>query len=157
MDLEQWRIRWNIPLAAMDEFYRLFIPTTKVDDTYTEGGTNKILRLTAPQQGCILWRNNSGAAVDKRGQLVRYGLGNDSARINGVLKSSDLIGITPVQWQGKVFGVFTAVESKRADWRWSGNDHERAQANYLALVQRFGGIATFATNVNDYLIGIGRK
>ena len=80
-----------------------------------------------------MWRNNVGACTDDTGRLIRYGLGNDSAQLNAVIKSSDLIGITPVaaflastgRWER--LGVFTALEIKASDWRFSERD-ERATA-----------------------------
>lgn len=156
--LQEWAMRWRIPQEAWNELYSLFHPNIVPTGNYTETGLNAMLRIAAPQNGAILWRNNSGALLDKDGRPVRYGLGNDSKRINDVFKSSDLIGITPVVWAGKVFGVFTAVESKKADWR-PGEDRERetAQAAFLTKVEAMGGIGLFARTVDDYLIRIGRK
>lgn len=80
--------------------------------------------------------------LDNDGRMVRYGLGNDSKRLNDVWKSSDLIGITR--------GKFTAVEVKAPGWRGVSTAHERAQAAMLANVNALGGIGFFATSVEDY-------
>ena len=114
------------------------------------------LRLAASGHGDHLWRNNVGAAVDASGRMIRYGLGNDSARLNEQIKSSDLIGITRVivtpDMVGRVVGVFTAIEVKREDWGVSGvpTAREQAQAAFIQLVGRAGGRARFATCVADY-------
>lgn len=65
------------------------------------------IRLALGTGPSRLWRNNTGALKDARGQLVRYGL---------CPGSSDLIGfrtitITP-DMVGQQVAVFTAVEVK---------------------------------------------
>ena len=77
--------------------------------------------------------------------MVRYGLGNDSAQVNAVLKSSDLIGITPV---GGV-GIFTSYEIKKPGWRYTGTPREVAQLRWLELVVSLGGIGKFISDVRD--------
>ena len=55
------------------------------------------IRLAAGEHPDItLWRNNSGAFKDQTGRMVRFGLGNDSAKINKHMKSSDLIGFQTI-------------------------------------------------------------
>lgn len=106
-----------------------------------------LARLNSAKQKTLLWRNNSGAALDATGRPVRYGLANESSQINAVLKSSDLIGIeerTITQdMVGQVVGVFTAVECKHSAWRYSGTAHEKAQKNFIDLVNSKGGNAYF--------------
>lgn len=102
-----------------------------------------------------IWRNNVGAAEDKTGRQIRYGLGNDSAQLNKVIKSSDLIGITPViafvpsvGW--KTLGVFTALEVKSSDWRFSPSDERAvAQQKFHDIVRGAGGFAGFVVNPED--------
>ena len=109
------------------------------------------LRLFAGQSGGHLWRNNSGALRDATGRLVRFGLGNDSAAASKRFKSSDLIGVTPLTIQpqhvGTVIAVFTAIEVKDPMWPGVRNEREQAQARYIDLVRRAGGIAGFATTL----------
>ena len=102
-----------------------------------------------------IWRNNSGACEDKTGRLIRYGLGNDSAKLNKEIKSSDLIGITPtiafvpnIGWQ--TLGIFTALECKPSDWHIKSSD-ERAQAQlkFHDIVRQHGGYAGFVTKPDD--------
>jgi len=118
------------------------------------------LRLAAAKRGASLWRNNSGACLDQTGRMIRYGLGNDSKKLNTVWKSSDLIGITPItvtpDMVGTVLGVFTAVEVKGSKWEYSGTDREVGQLNFLTDVQKQGGISMFASSVAQYETGVLR-
>ncbi len=124
----------------------------------SEASVQVELRLAAAQRGATLWRNNSGACLDQSGRMIRYGLGNDSKKLNEVWKSADLIGITPVtvtpEMVGRTLGVFTGVEVKGAAWRWTGNGREVGQQNFLTDVTNHGGIGMFATSVDDYLKGV---
>lgn len=115
----------------------------------SEQAVQSSIRLAAAQAGLTLWRNQSGACYDESGRLIRYGLANDSAQLNKRIKSSDLIGITPVNVGGRILGVFTAIEVKHAGWKGPSNDRERAQAEFIRLVREKGGIAGFATSVED--------
>lgn len=119
------------------------------------------IRLKAGYCGATLFRNNSGACNDTTGRLIRYGLGNDSAHLNKVVKSSDLIGFTELtigpQHIGETVAVFTAIEIKSSVWQYRENDDRaRAQAAFLNIVKRGGGYAGFAQNEND-LIRILKK
>jgi len=103
-----------------------------------------------------LFRNNSGACFDDTGRLIRYGLGNDSAQLNATIKSSDLIGITPVTaWLASAnawvrLGVFTALEVKPSNWTHKPNDERaNAQAKFHAIVHEAGGFAGFVTDEKD--------
>lgn len=112
------------------------------------------IRLFAAQNNHYLMRNNVGVLTDINGRPVRYGLCNESKQQNQKLKSSDLIGITPTvvtqDMVGKVVGIFTAVETKRTDWRFTGTDREIAQQNFINLVLQHGGKAGFANDVDSY-------
>ena len=105
-------------------------------------------RVAASAAGGILWRNNVGAAVDiHTGRPVRYGLANDSKKVNKQTKSSDLVGITPTlitpAMVGKIVGIFTAVECKAEGWEYSGTPEEAAQLNYINIVKAHGGLGGF--------------
>ena len=98
-----------------------------------------------------IWRNNTGVLFDQTGRPVRYGLSNDSAEINKEIKSSDLIGITPVlitpAMYGQILGVFTALECKPSNWSFkSGDERAKAQLKFHNIVRDHGGFAGF---VND--------
>lgn len=117
----------------------------------TETELQNALRALAALDGIYLWRNNSGVAYDSTGRPVRYGLANDSAKINKIIKSSDLIGITPTQCPcGAMYGVFTALETKRPNWVFKGTEEELAQQAYLELVHRNFGIARFINSLKDF-------
>jgi len=127
-----------------------------------EEAVQQSIRLDAADFNSYLWRNNVGALPDHRGVPVRYGLANDSAKLNKEIKSSDLIGITPViiqsQHVGMMLGVFTAVEVKHPGWNHGKKltEHEQAQLNYINLVRQAGGFAGFANSIEDYrkIIGV---
>lgn len=121
----------------------------------TEGQVQQHIRLDAVKVGTTLWRNNNGACLDDTGRLIRYGLGNDSEKINKVIKSSDLIGITPIlitpDMVGQVVGVFTAIEVKRESWNpHMLTDREEAQLNFINHVIQKGGYGGFATSPEQF-------
>ena len=111
----------------------------------------QIIRLEASSKGSVLWRNNVGCLPTGSGQWIRFGLANDSARMNQLIKSSDLIGIQPVlitsEMIGSVFGRFIAREIKKPGWNYRGSPQEKAQDNFMELVNSMGGSACFADSV----------
>lgn len=144
MTLLQWAARWNVPEAALKELIPN-LPTMPAN-----ASTQNLLRVRASQEGGALWRNNSGALKDADGRMIRFGLGNDSSKLNAVWKSSDLIGITSVTWCGRTFGLFTAVEVKHPRWTKPESDRDRAQLAFMTTVRKLGGVATFATHPDHY-------
>lgn len=120
----------------------------------SEAALQNAVRLEAARRGIYLWRNNNGALPDSRGVPIRFGLGNDSAKINEVLKSSDLIGIMPVIIQpyhiGMRLGVFMSSELKEPNWRGPRNKHERAQENWINLINQNGGRGGFVSSMDDF-------
>lgn len=111
------------------------------------------IQLDAAQKGVQLWRNNSGALPDQNGRPIWFGLG--SFKSKDPFASSDYIGITPVlitpDMVGQVVGVFTAVETKETNWKFSPtNKKEQRQLNFINLVQRLGGFAGFASKIEDF-------
>ena len=111
----------------------------------------QLIRLESSTRGTPLLRNNSGACQDQTGRMIRYGLGNDSAKLNAVFKSSDLIGIWPVkvtpEMVGQTLGVFFAVEVKAPGWRM--DKRAEAQQAFGDWVRRHGGIFTFASDPSE--------
>ncbi len=122
-----------------------------------EGSSSDKVRLRLTDWGVRVFRNNSGVLTDARGVPVRFGLGNESKKINDQLKSSDYIGYTPVlitpEMVGKTVAVFTGIEVKaegtkiRTDW--PRKSREWAQQKFINLVNAAGGLAGFATCAND--------
>ena len=128
------------------------------------------VRLEASRRNARVFRNNNGVAVDNRGNHVRYGFCNESKQINQIIKSSDLIGITPVvitpDMVGQKFGRFTAIEVKKSSWKYSGDMpcickpgkpqcihcHEKAQKAFIDMINNQGGHAQFATDPGDLTI-----
>lgn len=146
-----WVNRYNIPQAAIDE---LTIQPLMPDAPYkSEAAAQQQIRLEASKQGIRLFRNNNGACKDDTGRLIRYGLANDSAQVNSQVKSSDLIGVTPIvigpEHAGMTMGIFTSIEVKRPGWKYRGTDREEAQLRWLILVNGMGGIGKFMTGWED--------
>lgn len=120
-----------------------------------EAAVDDHILKAASTDGNYLWRNNVGAFIDDRGIPVRFGLGNDSAKLNEVLKSSDRIGPTTIEITPEMVGmkiaVFTAIEVKKSDWVFRPSDkHAVAQARFHDIVRRAGGFAGFARSVQEY-------
>lgn len=147
--LAAWAARHGVSHQALSELATIYDADVPVPAGASEAAVQAQLRLTAPSVGGTLWRNNQGACLDETGRMVRYGLGNDSKRINAVWKSSDLIGITR--------GVFTAVEVKAPGWSGPRNDRDRAQEAFLNDVNRRGGLGLFATSVEHYITAVRER
>lgn len=153
MLLTEWMVKWKIPYKAIADLRELLGEMSEPDlknKGMSESGVQSRIRLAAAQAGWRLWRNNVGALKDETGRIVRYGLVNDSAKLNGNIKSGDLIGIKPVligpQHIGHIIGQFVSREVKKADWKY-GEDLERenAQERWQMLVNSMGGDAKFTT------------
>lgn len=115
----------------------------------SEAWAQSVVRLEASEKGIKIFRNNVGVLQDKTGRPVRYGLANDSAQMNDVIKSGDLIGIRPLLIQphhvGHVFGQFVSREIKPPGWQYTGQGREAAQLAWANLINSCGGDAAFAT------------
>ena len=116
-----------------------------------ESAVQQRTRLELARLGALVYRNNVGACEDKQGRIIRYGLCNESAQMNRALKSSDLIGVTPVLIQphhvGRTLGVFTAIECKHSDWHMTPSDaRAQAQQRFIELIRSVGGIGGFVTD-----------
>jgi len=120
----------------------------------SEAELQQQVRLEAARRGTPLWRNNNGACFDETGRLIRYGLGNDSAKLSKVWKSSDLIGIYPVMITpahvGMTLGVFYAAEVKHPGWHLTpGDKRAQAQSAFGQTVIEHGGIFRFLTSTQE--------
>lgn len=151
--LEQWAAMEGVGADALARLAAMYAADSG-DDAGTgkaESYVQSAVRLEAPYKGVLLMRNNVGALKDDRGVPVRYGLMNDSSQLNKRIKSSDLIGIRRVlitpQHVGHVIGQFVARECKESDWvlRGAGSERERAQMEFLNLVNSWGGDGKFAS------------
>lgn len=154
--LNDWANRHAVTPAAMAELYLLMGFTPEVpelcqgkDESYVQS----FLRLAGPPLGFNLARNNRGALPNERGVPIRFGLWNDTAALDKVCKSGDLVGYQSGWFRDyetaepvKV-AVFTMVECKHAGWPgFNPNDkREAAQQRCLSMVLSAGGIAAFST------------
>lgn len=130
----------------------------------SESEVQQLIQMEAAKYGILLLRNNSGAGKfidEETGQesYVRFGLGNISKQQNERIKSSDLIGIWNLptnQGDPSGIGVFIAVEVKKEGWKYTGTPREVAQLAFIDLVKSKGGVAGFASNVDEFLRLIGK-
>lgn len=153
INLHAWAARWGVNPAALAELRMLcaapIVPPAPGAQGDHEAVVQSEVRLEAARLGIRLFRNNVGALQDERGIPVRFGLANDNAHINKVLKSSDLIGWRPVtitpDMVGRVLAQFVSRECKARDWTWRGTEREQAQQAWITLVLSEGGDAAFTT------------
>ena len=169
MTYADWAKRWpqaadelrGVLMSAASTPLESAIKRTRMVDS--EDWAQDNAKLLAAQAGGILWRNNVGALPAKQTHIcprcqfrfevaqgvLRWGLCNESAKVNKSLKSSDLIGIRPIRitsgMVGSVIGQFAAIEVKKPSWAPGERPaDEEAQASFLALVGSLGGYATFS-------------
>ena len=121
-----WAARHHIPNAALLELYALLMPPdtgTAIAGT-SEAAVQTQVRLEASRLGGRLWRNNVGAGILQDGSFIRWGLCNDSAQLNKIVKAGDVCGIMPMritqEHVGQTFGRFVSREIKAAGWKWRG-------------------------------------
>ena len=151
--LHSWARKWGVsPEAMRDLEADLGLGGVVTLPGESEAAVQARVRLDEVKQGGRLWRNNVGAAYMKDGSFLRYGLANESAQMNRVVKSSDLIGLRPVRITphhvGATIGQFVAREIKEGNWTYSGTEREIAQLAFGELVTKLGGDFRF-TNGSD--------
>ena len=161
MTLDEWLERWRISPQCLAELQVILnAPTVTLETgsvtgrgTFSEAQVQQDIRLEASRRGIRLWRNNLGACIDQNDRHIRYGLANDSQKMNKEIKSSDLIGITPIiikpEDVGRLIGQFTSIEVKKYPWKYTGTPREVAQLKWLNLVNSLGGLARFLNNAED--------
>ncbi len=152
MNIQEWAIKHHIPLAALEDLkVRMGMQNVRGPACAVVGrsetATQNAVRLDEAKKGNIVWRNNVGALCDRRGIPIRYGLANESKKMNDKVKSADLIGIEPVRilpsHVGTVIGRFKSIECKPGGWRYTGSPHELAQKAFAEIVIAHGGSAEF--------------
>jgi|ERR1700679_48573 len=155
MDLRMWEKKWNLPPEALLDLETLLngiIPKSSNGTLESESAIKNKIRLEASRKGSRLWVNNVGAFTTINGDFVRYGLANESAKQNQYMKSSDLIGIKPIEITqehlGLKIGQFLCREVKRSNWRYADTAREKAQLNWIRLINSLGGDAAFAATDN---------
>lgn len=154
-NLHEWARRWNVPIEVFRDLqttlgtYTPPLPAEAPEAGKSEAWAQSVVRLEASEKGVKLFRNNVGVLEDKTGRPVRYGLGNDSPKMNEVIKSGDLIGIRPLMilphHVGHTFGQFVSREIKAPGWQYTGQGREAAQMAWANLINACGGDAAFAT------------
>lgn len=150
--IDQWAHQWGIPPAAVEDLYRRLrsaSPPPPARKGVSEAAISVEVRLEAASKGVELFRNQVGAFLNDRGQMVRFGLANETKAENAIVKSADLIGwrrviVTP-QMVGRPIAQFVSREVKHHGWRWTGDQHELAQARWALMVMIAGGDAAFAS------------
>lgn len=154
MKLEMWATRWGVPEVAIEDLRKILglakLELIDNDVNKSEAAIMNLIRIEASKKNCRLWRNNVGATYTKDGNFIRYGLANESGKMNGYIKSADLIGIKPIKIRncmvGMTIGQFVSREIKASDWKYTGTDRERAQLRWIEVITGMGGDACFATN-----------
>lgn len=121
----------------------------------SEGNVQSRVRLQAAAKGVHLWRNNVGAGALQNGNFIRWGLANDTAALNKVIKSGDLIGIRPVvitpEMVGSVIGQFISRECKAEGTLNRKTEQREAQERWRDLINRLGGDAAIVDGTVDTL------
>jgi hypothetical protein len=97
------------------------------------------IRLACGRGAVRLWRNNTGALVDKQGRFVRFGLCKGSSDLIG-LRSLE---ITP-ELVGQRIAQFVALEIKTTQGVLSPE-----QRAFLRLVQQLGGVAAACRSAEE--------
>lgn len=156
--LYEWARAWGVSVHAVRDLERRLnvrLDTAPAEAGRSEANVQSRVRLEAAGKRMHLWRNNVGATpascphCNEALRPVRYGLANDSAKMNKVIKSSDLIGIRSVlitpDLIGFRIGQFVAREAKPEGWFYTGTEHEVAQRRFIELVVANGGDAAFTS------------
>jgi hypothetical protein len=153
----QWAARHGVTAQALHELQALFGmhgAQATAHDGESEAATLTRVRLEASRQGVALWRNNVGAGYMQDGSFIRWGLANESAKMNKVIKSGDLIGIRPVvvtsAHVGHTIGQFVSREVKRPGWQYGGTEREVAQLAWTQFITSKGGDACFTTKGDSF-------
>lgn len=152
MLLDIWGEKHGVNPEAIQEL-KLFMGYSGTEAAIIQGESESAIqarvRLKTSQLGWRFWRNNVGAVQTEDGRFIRYGLANDSRRMNSSVKSGDLIGIRPLlikpEHVGHTIGQFGSIEVKRAGWKFTGNDRETAQGAWCNLITSLGGYSKFST------------
>ena len=153
MSIQAWAQRHGVSPQALAELGAaltaeapLLAPPRAVPRS--EADIVALARLNGSKAGMRLWRNNNGATYDSDGRFIRYGLANESKKLNDALKSPDLIGwrsvLIDITHVGRPMAQFVGVECKAPGWKYRGTGREVAQGKFLALIEAAGGHARFS-------------
>jgi len=162
---EQWAARHPQAAAELNQMLGAVAwpPLDVAVTNKSEAWAQQRARLNISHAGSMAWRNNVGATPAKvpvvcpkcnfkhtvKQAPIRYGLANDSQKLNAQIKSSDLILAIPrvitLAMVGTTIAQFGAIECKRPGWMYKGTEIEAAQLAWLQLIVKIGGYATFST------------
>jgi len=163
MTYQQWALMHPVAAADLERMFAEVRAVPLDPRVKGEAAVQQQVRLSVSRQGGYAWRNNVGATpaktkhtcprcamrFEEKQQPIRYGLANDSQKLNQRVKSSDLILAIPrvirPEDVGTTIAQFGAVETKKPGWTYTGTRQEPAQAAWLALIKRIGGFATFCS------------
>lgn len=118
----------------------------------TETEIQNLSRVAVQDAGGVAWRNNRGCLPREDGTPIRFGLANDSSKLDKVFKTGDLVGLFPHFLKipggdtGFQVGIFCMWECKPEDWVWRGTERERAQWAAIMFVRARWGLAGFVTH-----------
>lgn len=159
-----WAEKWPQAAAELREMQGALPWATNTDNEgKSENWGQQQVRMKVFSAGSKAWRNNVGATPAKINtscpkcafkfqflqQPIRYGLANDSKKLNNEIKSADLILAIPrlitLQMVGSTIAQFGSVEVKKPGWKYTGKGPEPGQANWAAMIQSIGGFAVFST------------
>lgn len=152
---DAWAARYPQAAADLIQVLAPAVTPARGSERQPEAAVQQQVRFKIAQAGHLSWRNNVGATPARcpdcgaPRQPIRYGLANDSAKLNEQIKSSDLILAIPRRvtqgMVGQTIAQFGSVETKHAGWVYTGKGQEAGQAAWLALINRIGGYGVFST------------
>ena len=150
MTLDEWAAKWRVPEQALKELCDIQSLIAPTPGDKSERAVQSLVRMEAARRGIHLFRNNVGAGTLDNGSFLRWGLANDSAAVNRVVKSADLIGIAPrvilPSQVGQTVGVFVSREVKRA----KGGVTSPAQIRWATLINKLGGDAKIVNGLGSF-------
>ena len=159
MSIEKWAIKHHVSMDALRELAELMASydvTPEVSGAPgSESRVQSQVRIEAAKAGYWLTRNNVGALRDSNGRFVRFGLANESAQQNAIIKSADLIGfrrrVIVSADIGTVIAQFVSRECKAEGWQFNPNDeHTQAQARWRDFIIASGGDACFVSGAGSF-------
>jgi len=167
MTLAEWCAKHRITQECFNDLLQVNTLQVESDASGSESKVQSLVRLEAAQHGVHLFRNNvgAGAIVDPE-QLcpscqphahhVRWGLANDSKRVNTVYKSGDLIGGQSLLIEQRHVGQrmlrFVSRECKHEGWKPPKKltPRDEAQLRWATFINALGGDAQIVNGLGSF-------